>query len=65
MLLFYVALAIAIFVLRGKKPDAERPYKVWGYPVVPVFFGLAMLWIMINTLIEKPVESMIGIFLIV
>jgi len=65
MLLFYVALAIAIFVLRKKRPETKRPYKVWGYPVVPVFFGLAMLWIMINTLIEKPVESMIGLFLIV
>ena len=64
MLLFYVALALAVIVLRKKQPTAERPYKVWGYTVVPILFGLAMLGIMINTLIEKPFESVIGLILL-
>lgn len=63
-LLFYIALAAALFVMRKKKPDMPRPYKVWGYPVVPVIFGLSMLLIAINTLIEKPLESMVGIVLL-
>jgi len=64
-LLFYIALAIALFILRIKMPDANRPYKVWGYPVVPVLFGLSMFLITINTLVERPVESLVGILLVI
>jgi APA family basic amino acid/polyamine antiporter len=64
-LLFYIALAAALFVLRRKMPDAPRPYRVWGYPVVPVLFGLAMLVIAVNTLIEKPMESIVGLTLFI
>ncbi len=38
--IFYAAAALAVIVLRRKMPDAERPYRVWGYPVVPVLFIL-------------------------
>jgi len=65
MLLFFVGVVVAVFVLRRNKPDMERPYRVWGYPVVPGLFGLIIIWIMINTLIEKPVESILGLVLIV
>ena len=34
-LLFYVLTAIGLFVLRFRRPDAERPYRAWGYPVAP------------------------------
>jgi APA family basic amino acid/polyamine antiporter len=64
VLLFFVGVVTAVFVLRRTRPDAERPYRVWGYPVVPGLFGLIIIWIMINTLIEKPVESVIGLVLI-
>ncbi len=36
--LFYLAGVIAVFVLRRKRPDAERPYRTWGYPLVPLVF---------------------------
>jgi len=65
VLLFYIAQALALFVLRIKMSDAHRPYKVWGYPIVPVLFGLSMLLIAANTLIERPKESFIGIISIV
>jgi APA family basic amino acid/polyamine antiporter len=65
VLLFFVGVVAAVFVLRRRKPDVERPYHVWGYPVVPGLFGLIIIWIMINTLIEKPVESVLGLVLIV
>jgi APA family basic amino acid/polyamine antiporter len=64
-LLFYIACACAIFVLRKKQPRAARPYRVWGYPVVPIIFGLAMFLIAVNSLLEKPVESLFGIGLII
>ena len=64
VLLFFVGVVAAVFVLRWREPDRERPYRVWGYPVVPGLFGMIIIWIMINTLIEKPVESVVGLVLI-
>ena len=37
-LIFYILTILGIFVLRRKRPDAERPYKAWGYPIVPVLY---------------------------
>jgi basic amino acid/polyamine antiporter, APA family len=37
---FYLFAAYGIFILRKKMPDAERPYRVWGYPVIPIIFIL-------------------------
>jgi len=59
--LFYVGTAASVFTLRRKFPDLPRPYKTWGYPVIPVVFILASLGILINTLIEKPGESLAGL----
>jgi APA family basic amino acid/polyamine antiporter len=36
--IFYAVIAIGLFILRKKMPDANRPYKVWGYPIVPALF---------------------------
>jgi len=55
--------AAAVFTLRRKRPDLPRPYKAWGYPVVPFVFILASLGILLNTLVEKPVEALAGICL--
>ena len=63
--LFHVLAGAAVFVLRRKRPELARPYRVWGYPVVPVFFIAASLWIIGNTAIERPVESLLGLGIIV
>jgi APA family basic amino acid/polyamine antiporter len=60
-ILFWIAAAAAVFTLRKKRPDLPRPYKTWGYPVVPFVFILASLGILLNTLVEKPVEALAGI----
>jgi APA family basic amino acid/polyamine antiporter len=60
---FWIAAAVAVFVLRRKRPDLDRPYKVWGYPVVPMVFIVASAGVMLNTLIERPVESLAGLAL--
>jgi len=59
-LLFYLVAAASVFTLRRKFPHLERPYKVWGYPFVPALYVLASVWILINTLLERPVESLAG-----
>jgi basic amino acid/polyamine antiporter, APA family len=44
--IFYAAAALGVIVLRRKMPDHERPYKVWGYPLVPVLFIIfAMIYV--------------------
>ena len=63
-ILFWIAATASVFTLRKKFPDLPRPYKTWGYPVVPLLFILASVGILINTLIEKPVESLAGIGLL-
>jgi APA family basic amino acid/polyamine antiporter len=64
MLLFHVATAGAVIVLRRRRPQAERPYRVFGYPWVPVLFILASVLLLGNTLMEKPVESLLGLALL-
>jgi len=60
---FWIAATAAVFTLRKKRPDLPRPYKTWGYPVVPAIFIIASTGILLNTLIEKPVEALAGILL--
>jgi APA family basic amino acid/polyamine antiporter len=62
--IFYGAAVLAVLVLRRKKPSLPRPYRVWGYPILPLAFALAALAIVSNTLATKPRESCIGLALI-
>lgn len=62
--LFFGVTVSAVFVLRRKMPDVERPYKTLGYPLVPVLFILVAVWLVVNTIITSPVESVIGLALI-
>jgi APA family basic amino acid/polyamine antiporter len=54
----------AVMVLRWKRPDLERPYRLLGYPVLPIIFILAHLGIVWGSLTEKPVESLWGVFIV-
>ena len=62
MLLLFNGLAVAsVYVLRRTLPDAVRPYRVWGYPVVPMLFLLATAYLMINTLLATPGRALAGV----
>jgi basic amino acid/polyamine antiporter, APA family len=61
---FYAAAILGVMVLRHRRPSLDRPYKVWGYPVLPIAFCLAALAIVGNTLAAQPRESLIGAALI-
>jgi APA family basic amino acid/polyamine antiporter len=54
VLIFYIMTIAGIFILRRKRPDAERPYKAFGYPVIPGVYILAAAAISIDLLIFKP-----------
>jgi APA family basic amino acid/polyamine antiporter len=60
-IIFWIAATASVFTLRKKFPELPRPYKTWGYPVVPIVFIIASLGILLNTLIEKPVEALAGL----
>jgi APA family basic amino acid/polyamine antiporter len=62
--IFYGATALGVFILRRRMPDAYRPYKVWGYPVVPAIFILFCIGLFVNTILTRPREAAIGIALI-
>jgi APA family basic amino acid/polyamine antiporter len=62
--IFYGLVTSSVFVLRRKLPDLPRPYRTVGYPVVPLVFVLVSSWLVVNTFIEKRVESVTGIVLI-
>lgn len=51
---FYALAVAAVFVLRKKRPDMARPYRAWGYPVVPVLFLLASVAMVLNALWTDP-----------
>ncbi|MBL8218875.1 MAG: amino acid permease [Bryobacterales bacterium] len=59
--IFYVLNATAVLLLRRKMPDAERPYRVTGYPVLTILFILLMSAILLNTLVTATVQSLIGL----
>jgi basic amino acid/polyamine antiporter, APA family len=65
MLLFFNGLGVAsVYVLRRKLPGAERPYRAWGYPVVPALFLMTTLGLMINTLTTTPGRALASIAIV-
>lgn len=62
--IFYGATSLGVFILRRKMPDAHRPYKVWGYPVIPAIFIIFCIGLFINTIVTRPREAAIGMTLI-
>jgi APA family basic amino acid/polyamine antiporter len=61
---FHAMTAYAVFVFRRRLPDHPRPYRTWGYPLVPALFILACLLLIGNTLKESPLESLVGLGLV-
>lgn len=63
--LIFMGLATAsVFVFRARLPDAPRPYRTWGYPVVPVLFLLTAAWLIVNTLQTAPRQALAGLGLV-
>ena len=63
-ILFNLATGAALFRLRRSRPDHPRPYRTWGYPFVPLVFILGSAAFVINTLLERPFESVAGLGLL-
>jgi APA family basic amino acid/polyamine antiporter len=59
--LFHAATGVALFRLRRTQPHAPRPYRTWGYPWLPALFVLVSAAFVVNTLFERPTESLWGL----
>ncbi|OGF58781.1 MAG: amino acid transporter [Candidatus Fischerbacteria bacterium RBG_13_37_8] len=64
VLLFYSITIIGLFILRIKNPNAPRPYKAFGYPVIPALYILAALLIAIDLLMLKPTYTWPGLIIV-
>src|SRR5262249_38743016 len=64
-LLFYALTVAGLFVLRFKRPDAERPYRAFGYPILPAIYLFLCVAVMIDLLIVKPVFTWPGLLLVI
>jgi APA family basic amino acid/polyamine antiporter len=63
-LVFNTLIFFSIFKFRKTLPNADRPYRVWGYPLVPRLAILGMLILLVVTFINRFADSMIGVFVI-
>ncbi len=64
VLIFFVLIVLGIFILRKKKPDADRPYKAWGYPIVPALYILVAAAIAVDLLIFKTKYTFPGLLIV-
>lgn len=58
--LFYAATSASVIVLRKKEPSAPRPYKVWGYPLLPAAYTAVNAAIMAALIVEEPIPALAG-----
>jgi APA family basic amino acid/polyamine antiporter len=62
--ILYAMATAAVLVLRHKRPDLHRPYRTLGYPVVPILFVLVAVTLLVQTLLNSPRESILGLVFI-
>jgi len=62
--LFYGLVTASLFVFRRTMPDTPRPYRAWGYPVVPLIFVFVTAALLINTFVASPREALRGVALL-
>jgi basic amino acid/polyamine antiporter, APA family len=65
VLIFFTLTILSIFVLRVKRPDIPRPYKAFGYPVIPAIYILVTVTIMVILLIYKPDYTFPGLGIVI
>lgn len=62
--IFYGLVTSSIFIYRRRFPDAERPYRAFGYPIIPAVFLLVVVWLLVTTIMTDTIQSLKGIGLI-
>ena len=57
---FYALAVLAVYILRRRRPDAERPYRTWGYPLTPAVFLIASVAMLANSAVNSARDTLIG-----
>ena len=64
VVIFYILTIVGIYILRVKRPDAERPYKAFGYPVLPAIYMIMGLAFCVLLIIYKPNFTWPGLIIV-
>jgi APA family basic amino acid/polyamine antiporter len=64
LVIFFAATGFAVIALRFKQPERKRPYRAWGYPVLPLVFVLINIGVFFNTIIAQPLKSLAGLIIL-
>jgi APA family basic amino acid/polyamine antiporter len=64
VVIFYILTVIGIFILRRKRPDLERPYKAFGYPILPILYIILAALFVVNVLYTKPQFTVPGLVIL-
>jgi APA family basic amino acid/polyamine antiporter len=62
--IFYALSVASVYGSRRKEPDLPRPYRAWGYPVIPGIFVVGALALTVNLWLQRPGRSTVGLLLI-
>jgi APA family basic amino acid/polyamine antiporter len=62
--IFYALCILAVFILRIRHPEWHRPYRTWGYPIVPAFYLAVMGWFLTAAYFAQPYESKVALCLV-
>lgn len=62
--IFFMLAGFSVILFRSRLKDFPRPYRTFGYPLTPIIFVSIILWFVLNTLIEKPVQAGAGLALL-
>jgi APA family basic amino acid/polyamine antiporter len=65
LVIFWAATGLAVIILRFKQPQISRPYRAWGYPILPILFVLINLGVFLNTIWAQPFQSLIGLIILI
>src|SRR5690349_6081056 len=63
-LIFYILTIMGIFLLRRKRPAAERPYKAFGYPIIPILYIIGATVILLVLFIYQPATTVPGLYIV-
>ena len=63
-LIFYILTIVGLFLLRWKRPDAERPYKAWGYPIVPALYIVGAAVILVVLFVYQTATTWPGLMIV-
>src|SRR5256885_2295729 len=64
VLIFYILTVVAVFVMRRKRPDADRPYRAFGYPIVPALYVVGAATIVVVLLLYRTQTTWPGLLIV-